>query len=329
MTSNHHNRYQHKDHGEPEGPPDIAAAGDVTTTGHSTQEAPGHAYTGATAAHPHDHDLHDAHVTHAAHGGHTDDATDVSTLVPTTWKQLIIPALILLVVGILVAGPVMNAFAPRPPAPPAEQRTEGGEGEHGTTPGQIGTPVPGAAEEAHPTPTVAASPTAPATTPTAGGQRALDPNAAVTATVVAILGESGVVSRAPVRLEFAGTAFDVQPGNNLLPDWQPPQDTQTATWIEGTYANHLLYIPYSSENEKLFQSAKQGDQIKLVMNTGQTFVFAVSRSLRAYNGPPNEEGQFTVTSAMAQDHAGVTLFLIGDPAPDRAVIQAEFTGTIQ
>jgi hypothetical protein len=32
---------------------------------------------------------------------------------------------------------------------------------------------------------------------------------------------------------------------------------------------------------------------------------------------------------MSQDHAGVTLFLIGDPAPDRAVLQAEFTGNIQ
>jgi hypothetical protein len=47
------------------------------------------------------------------------------------------------------------------------------------------------------------------------------------------------------------------------------------------------------------------------------------------NGPPTEEGQFTVTTAMAQDHAGVTLFLIGDPSPDRAVLQAEFTGNIQ
>jgi hypothetical protein len=32
---------------------------------------------------------------------------------------------------------------------------------------------------------------------------------------------------------------------------------------------------------------------------------------------------------MAQDHAGLTLFLIGDPAPDRAVVMADFTGTIQ
>jgi len=32
---------------------------------------------------------------------------------------------------------------------------------------------------------------------------------------------------------------------------------------------------------------------------------------------------------MSQDHAGVTIFLVGDPAPDRAVVQADFNGNIE
>ena len=100
-------------------------------------------------------------------------------------------------------------------------------------------------------------------------------------------------------------------------------------WIDGTYANHILYIPFTAANENLFKSAKVGDTLKLTMNTGQVFMFEIKRNERALNGPPTEEGQYTVSSAMAQDHAGVTIFLTGDPATDRAVVQADFNGTIQ
>jgi hypothetical protein len=133
----------------------------------------------------------------------------------------------------------------------------------------------------------------------------------------------------PVELDFAGTTFEVQKGDTLLPDWEPSTDPGTATWIDGTVANHVLYVPFSEANLALFTAAKPGDLVRLTMNTGQVFEFEVSRAERVANGPPTREGQFTVTTAMSQDHAGVTLFLIGDPAPDRAVLQAEFTGNIQ
>jgi hypothetical protein len=133
----------------------------------------------------------------------------------------------------------------------------------------------------------------------------------------------------PVELNFAGTTFVVKTGDTLLPDWEPSGDPTTATWIKDTVANHVLYVPFSDANLALFTSSKQGDMVKLTMNTGQVFEFEVNRAERVANGPPTEEGQFTVTTAMSQDHAGVTLFLIGDPAPDRAVLQAEFTGNIQ
>jgi hypothetical protein len=150
-----------------------------------------------------------------------------------------------------------------------------------------------------------------------------------TQTAVADAGHRGIVARVPVELNFAGTTFVVRAGDTLLPDWEPSADPATATWIEGTVANHVMYVPYSEENLTLFTASKPGDMVRLTMNTGEVFEFEVNRAERVANGPPTEDGQFTVTTAMSQDHAGVTLFLIGDPAPDRAVLQAEFTGNIQ
>src|SRR3712207_3832699 len=120
-------------------PPDRAAQGDVSTTGHSTYDAQGpapdsHGDHDAHAAH----DAHDAHDAGDAHGGHGHgpDTSDVPTLVPTTWRQLVLPALILLLVLILVSGPIMNAFAYRPAAGPETEQTEPPhEGEGAVPPG--------------------------------------------------------------------------------------------------------------------------------------------------------------------------------------------------
>jgi hypothetical protein len=146
---------------------------------------------------------------------------------------------------------------------------------------------------------------------------------------VAVLGQDGTVARAPIELDFGGAQFSIEPGSGLLPDWRTSNDEGRATWIQGTFANHLIYLPYSDGNAALFNGTKAGDVISLTMNTGQRFDFTVTRSERALNGPATSEGQFTVTTAMNQDHAGVTLFLVGDPASDRAVVQADFNGTIQ
>jgi hypothetical protein len=283
-------------------PPDKAAAGDVTTTGHSS------------------HDVHaaDAHDAGGAHG--PVDTFDQPTLVPTTWSQLIFPAIILLFVAVLVAGPVMNAFSSKPPAiPPAEQATAT------PAPAVVVTPTLAATAITQPTATVqAAQPTA---TTGSAGQYFLQVMA--TATAVAIEGTKGDVARAPVKLTFGGATFSVADGTGLLPDWKATQDEGTATWIDGTFANHILYIPYSSKNLALFGAAKTGDSIQLQMNTDQVFNFSVTRSQRAANGPTTNPEQFSVSAAMQQDHAGVTLFLTGDPATDRAVVQADFTGNIQ
>ncbi len=133
-----------------ETPPDRGAAGDVSTTGHSGREAGGFSTetskAGPTTGHdthapdPHQHgdhdDLdgdHDDHGHGGGHGGHDDDASEVSTIVPTTWRQLIFPVLILLLVAILVAGPITNAFQSRP-APPPAQHNGSEPGEPGTSP---------------------------------------------------------------------------------------------------------------------------------------------------------------------------------------------------
>ena len=316
-------------------PPDRAAQGDVSTTGHSTYDAQGP----APDAHG-DHDADDAHGdAHGGGHGHGPDTSDVSTLVETNWRQLILPALILLLVLILLAGPVSGAFSYRPVTPPRTEQTEPGhEGEGGGTPGS---PTSIALESGPTTAAAPSSTTAPSPTTAAATARATATTSAPTATLspgdrlsptqtaVADAGQNGIVARVPVKLDFAGTTFVVNTGDTLLPDWEPSSDPTTATWIKDTVANHVLYVPFSDANLALFTSAKTGDVVKLTMNTGQVFEFKVNRAERVANGPPTEEGQFTVTTAMSQDHAGVTLFLIGDPAPDRAVLQAEFTGNIQ
>ncbi|MDQ6695023.1 MAG: hypothetical protein M3014_11500 [Chloroflexota bacterium] len=324
-------------------PPDQAAAGDVSTTGHSSHSSANMPAGGATA--------HDAHAD--AHGGHGTDTSDVSTLVPTTWRQLVFPAIILLFVAILVSGPIFNAFASHPAAPPATQNTTtnnnsavtvtlnqpsdspGGANQGGTpTPsrsGQNGTASTNTAVTSSVTATVAVStaqPTgtvAPQTTATTAG---LLPSTDATRTAVALAGEQGIVSRVPVQLKFGTASFLIKAGDSLLPDWKPSPDVGIATWIDGTFANHILYLPYNDNNAALFKAARSGDNIQLTMNTGQVFNFLVTRSTRAYNGPQSDNEQFTVTTAMSQDHAGVTLFLIGDPAADRAVVQGDFTGNI-
>src|SRR4051794_10117013 len=93
-------------------PPDQASAGDVSTTGHSDHDAQGVHGAG---------DAHDAHA--GGHGGHgADDTSEVSTLVPTSWAQLILPALILLLVAILGAGPIFTPSASKPAAPTGSEQ---------------------------------------------------------------------------------------------------------------------------------------------------------------------------------------------------------------
>ncbi|MDQ3930573.1 MAG: hypothetical protein M3328_15690, partial [Chloroflexota bacterium] len=275
-------------------------------------------------------DAHDGHDSHGAHG-HGPDTSDVPTLVPTTWRQLVLPALILLLVIILIAGPVMNAFAYRPATGPDTEQTEQ-EGEGSVPPTSVTTvaQVQNTATIAL-APTRTTAPTRAATATKSAPTATLSPGDRLspTQTAVAEAGQNGIVARVPVELNFAGTTFVVRAGDTLLPDWEPSTDPGIATWIEGTVANHVLYVPFSDENLALFTAAKPGDMLTMTMNTGQVFEFEVNRAERVANGPPTEEGQFTVTTAMSQDHAGVTLFLIGDPAPDRAVLQAEFTGNIQ
>ncbi len=323
MNHNDDNNTTHSQDEQSGGPPDRAASGDVSTTGvssHDVQDAGGHSTTA--------HGAHDDPGADATHGsrGHGVDAAEVSTLVPTNWKQLILPALILLLVGILVAGPLFGAFATRPPtAEPADHNNSA----PGIGSGPTSTATTGPEGSAPATDTALPPQTASSTEPTLPNNTAtslaLNPGSIATRTAVAIAGQQGDVARLPVQLEFSGASFIVKPGNNLLPDWKPPQDLGIATWIEGTVANHIMYVPYNDENAALFQTVKPGATIRLTMNTGQVFVFAVTRAERAANGPATSDGQFTVTTAMRQDHAGVTLFLIGDPADDRAVVQADFT----
>src|SRR5688500_4641588 len=124
------NQNDYMTHGDDEqAPPDRAAAGAVSTTGVASHDVQDHD-SPAQPSHDVEDDDHAAHAEAGGNGRHGDeDASEVPTLVPTTWKQLILPALILLIVGILVAGPLFGAFASRPPtSAPGEQNN--------TAPGQ-------------------------------------------------------------------------------------------------------------------------------------------------------------------------------------------------
>jgi hypothetical protein len=306
-----------------------------TAEGNVSESAP-------VAAELHDHDVTDhGEHDHDAHdqGAHGEDASEKSTLVPVTWRQLIFPALILLIVIILLIGPVSGAFAPKPapagraqPVPTAQPTATPAPSPAAAKPQNITvgtqrTATTVASTVASYPPTLAPKPAQP--TAVVDKPDVLSESAIATRTAVAVLGENGQVARAPVQMQFEGALFTVDAGSGILPDWKPSGDVTHATWIEGTYANNIIYLPYSDSNAALFGQVKTGDMVKLTMNSGQVFDFQVTRSQRALNGPPTADGQFTVTTAMNQDHAGVTVFLIGDPAPDRAVVQADFNGNIE
>jgi hypothetical protein len=225
-------------------------------------------------AEPYDHGAHDEHGAHDAHGAHGEDSSEKSTLVPVTWRQLIFPALILLLVIILLIGPVSNAFAPRPAsstglqAVPTVQPT--------ATPAS--TPAgakPRNTVASAQIPTVAVATKLPVQVsqpvqPTAivGNPDEVSPAAAATRTAVAVQGENGQVTRAPVQLEFEGALFTVDTASTgILPDWKPSGDATHATWIQGTYANHIIYVTYSDSNAALFGKVKSGDTVKLTTSS--------------------------------------------------------------
>src|SRR6266508_3068616 len=101
------------------------AEGNVGQAVPTASEAGAHGEHGQ-ADHP-DHDVHDTHDTHDAHDaeGHVEDTSEQSTLVPVTWRQLVFPLLILILVAILLIGPVSVAFAPRPANPATTQQQVG------------------------------------------------------------------------------------------------------------------------------------------------------------------------------------------------------------
>lgn len=229
-------------------PPDRASGGDVTTTGVSSHDAAAHG---------------------GGHGGHgSDDTPDVSTLVDTNWRQLLLPVVIIIIVAILLWGPVTGAFQTRPSTttPPPAQQTPGAGG-NSTAPSDAAvtpqvqtvaqaTTAPATATTAQQPPTAtSAPPTALAVAPTVTQALLHGGGLAPTQTAVAQAGENGDVARVPVELDFAGTTFVIKPGDTLLPDWKPETEAGIATWIQGTVANHILYVPYSDQNAVLFQNS--------------------------------------------------------------------------
>jgi hypothetical protein len=153
-----------------------------------------------------------------------------------------------------------------------------------------------------PTETAAPATVAPAATPTTGA--ALPP------------AYGDMSACVPRTVAVAGKSFPVQISNTTLPDWVFSKDPNVASWVSGTVVNYVLGISYSSANAALFAGVHDTDTVKLTCADGAVYSFTVDQVQRV--APSN-------VALLAQDHPAITLLLLGDPAPDRALIQGHFS----
>lgn len=120
---------------------------------------------------------------------------------------------------------------------------------------------------------------------------------------------------APRTVTVGGQPFRVEVSNTTLPDWQFSPDPSVANWLTGTVVNYVLGVAYSQANATLFSAVHPSDAVQLTRADGTVYRFVVDQVGRIDR---------TDTQLLQQDHPAVTLLLLGDPASDRAVVQAHF-----
>ncbi len=241
---------------------------------------------------------------------------------------LIWPLIILLIVGALALPSVASAFSRYGNAPISETSTSTGLDQ---TPVGAGTPIVVSTPSAVPPSTqtsggvsegtvipqvtnaLTALPTnvqGPLTTPTAEPPTPspLPPTVAPTQAAVPIISDpqQGMLR----SVEFAGQTYRVEP-TEIVADWEFSDQPGVASWITGTVINYIVGLPYNPTNAALFQKVKQADAVRLTVASGQVLIFRVTAITRVAT---------TNISVMAQDHPGVTLLLLGEPAADRLTI---------
>jgi hypothetical protein len=119
----------------------------------------------------------------------------------------------------------------------------------------------------------------------------------------------------PQMVSVGGKEFKVALSNSTLPDWKFSSDPTAANWVSGTFLNYVVGISYTEANAALFAALKPGDPVEVTRADGAVYTFLADQVRRV--AP-------TDTSLLQQDHPAITLLLVGDTAPDRAVVQAHF-----
>ena len=116
-------------------------------------------------------------------------------------------------------------------------------------------------------------------------------------------------------------AFVVQEHEISIAEWHFDSNPDIASWVGGLLVRPVLGIPYSEQNDELFQTLTTGSSFIITMNTGD---------ILRYNYTTVKTVGRTETTIFRQTHPGLVLVLIGQeddngrPTNERLVIEAEY-----
>ena len=160
------------------------------------------------------------------------------------------------------------------------------------------------------TPLIAPTSTATVTIAAVSPTAIVTPSATIAATPAPI---PTLIVAAPRNLQLGNTSFAVEAATQVSPTWQFNPDPSKASWLPTTALPYVIGIPYSAANAALFVTAQPGQVVTMQNSVGATLRFQVKTVARV---KPQD------TSSAARLGLGLTLYLLADPAPDRAMISA-------
>ena len=121
----------------------------------------------------------------------------------------------------------------------------------------------------------------------------------------------------PSTLRVGGETFTVRPepvGEDGV--WDPDVAEQdTALWVYGSLINYIVGLPDTGDNRELLENLGAGDEIQLVLRSGNPLTFSVTnREVVANNR----------TDVFAQNTPGITLILLRASGDERLVVQGDY-----
>lgn len=125
---------------------------------------------------------------------------------------------------------------------------------------------------------------------------------------------------APISVEVGSQTFPIYPTRvqaGLV--WAYVPDPAAVSWLEGSYLNTVLALPWSEDNLALVEEAQTHGQIVVRFNTGQIYTYYIT-SL--------EEVDPYQIELLRQGHTGLTLILVAPPTDSdpRMVLRATWQG---